>query len=151
MLAEDDFQNIVVRRNHLVSDTFEQFNDKEFNCSLTLKVRFVGEAAEDIGGVKREFFCLLIEQMFSVHDMFNGWPTNVIMKHNIEAVALNKFYTAGKILSTVMIQGGQAPLCFSVAVADYLVYDKVCPQPVIKEVAFDTFAHDCLEKVLLVK
>jgi len=59
MLAEDDFQKIFIRRSHLVCDAFEHFQDKEFDCSLLLKVCFVGEAAEDISGPRREFFGLL--------------------------------------------------------------------------------------------
>ena len=147
VLAEDDFQKISVRRSHLISDTFEQFNNKSFDCSLLLKIFFVGESAEDIGGPKREFFRLLIQQMFQLEEMFAGWPSNVTMRHNIEATAANRFFLAGKILSTVLIQGGQAPLCFSEAVADYIVYDKVCSLPVIEEVS-DAFARDCLTKVI---
>lgn len=145
--AEDDFQKIFVRRSHLVLDTFEQFRDKEFDCSVLLKVCFVGEVAEDVGGPRREFFRLLVEQMFQMQDMFFGWPCNVTVRHNIEAMAANKFFLAGKILSMIMIQGGQAPLCFSKAVADYLIYDKVCSPPVIEDVS-NAFARDCLAKVI---
>ena len=91
-IAEEDFQKISVRRNHLVFDTFQQFESKEFDCSLLLKVCFVGEAAEDVGGPRREYFRLLIQQVFQLQDMFVGWPSNVTMKHNIEATAANRFF-----------------------------------------------------------
>ena len=147
MLAEDDFQKISVRRSHLISDTLDHFSNKEFDCSLLLKVCFIGESAEDIGGPRREFFRLLIERMFQLKDMFAGWPSNVTMRHSVEATAANRFFLVGKILSTVIIQGGQAPLCFSEAVADYIVYDKVCSPPVIEDVS-NVFARDCLAKVI---
>ena len=147
-MNEYDFQEISVRRSHLVYDTFEKFRDIKFDCSLILKVCFVGEAAEDVGGPRREFFRLLIEDLFKLQDMFVGWPSNVIMKHNIEATATNKFFVAGKILSTVIIQGGQGPLCFSEAVADYLIFSKVCSLPVIEDVP-NTFAQDCFTKVVI--
>ena len=147
MFAEDDNQRILINRNKLVSDAFEQFDKRAFDCSLLLKICFVGEAAEDVGGPRREFFRLLSEQMFQLQDMFMGWPNNVTMKHNIEATATNKFFLAGKILSTIIIQGGQGPHCFSEAVADYLIHEKVCSLPVIEDVN-DDFAQDCIAKVV---
>ena len=146
MLADDDFQRVVVRRSHLISDTFSQFGLKAFDPSLLIKVCFVGEPGEDIGGPRREFFRLLLEQMFQLPDMFKGWPKNVTIKHNVEATAANRFFLAGKILSTVIVQGGQAPNCFSEAVADFLIYDKICSLPVIKDVT-DIVALNCLIKV----
>ena len=49
-------------------------------------------------------FCLLIEQMFQLKDMFACWPSNITMRHSIEATAANRFFLVGKILSTA-IQG----------------------------------------------
>ena len=92
MLADDDFQRVVVRRSHLISDAFSQFGLKSFNPSLLIKVYFVGEPGEDIGGPRREFFRLLLEQMFQLPDMFKGWPNNVTIKHNVEATATNRFF-----------------------------------------------------------
>jgi hypothetical protein len=47
----------------------------------------------------------------------------IISVHNINAVSDNKYYIIGKMIATSIIQGGQPPLCFSAAVADFLVYD----------------------------
>ena len=137
MFAEDDNQRILIHRNKLISDAFEQFDKRAFDCSLLLNICFVGEAAEDVGGPRRESFHLLSEQMFQLRDMFMGWASNVTMKHNIEATETNKFFLAGKILSAMIIQGGQGPHCFSEAVADYLIHEKVCSLPVIEDVNDD--------------
>ena len=111
-LTDNDFQMIYIRRSHLISDAFEQFGKKNFDPSGLLKVCFVGESAEDVGGPRREFFRLIIEEMFQLNDMFQGWPSNVTMRHNIEAAAANMFFLVGKILSVVMIQGGRHLIAF---------------------------------------
>ena len=57
--------------------------------------------------------------------LFTGWPDNVITIHNMEAVASNKFYMITKVIATCLVQGGQPPVCFGTAVAEYLVYDDI--------------------------
>lgn len=45
--------------------------------------------------------------------------------HNIKAVSDNTYYFIGKMIATCVIQGGEVPACFTQAVADYLVHDRV--------------------------
>lgn len=53
--------------NHLVKD--------QPNLKKELKVEFIGEPAHDIGGVKKEFFQLLIRQlMIPEYTMFKQYP-----------------------------------------------------------------------------
>ena len=54
--------------------------------------------------------------------------------HNIDAVATNKYYVVGKMLASCLVQGGQPPVCFAHAVADYLVYDQVRSNPCIEDI-----------------
>ena len=54
--------------------------------------------------------------------------------HNIDAVATNKYYVVGKMLASCLVQGGQPPVCFAHAVADYLVYDQVHSNPSIEDI-----------------
>lgn len=144
-------QKMTFRRSLFIETIWFLMHFKNFVIKILIFrwcwIHFVGKAAEDVGGPRREFFCLLIEQMFQLQDMFVGWPSNVVMKHNVEAVAANKYCVAGKILSTIMVQGAHVPLCFSDAVVDYLIFDKICSSPVIQDVA-NTFGRDCLTKVV---
>ena len=70
----------------------------------------------------------------------------MVLNHNLEAVACEKFYMIGKMISTCIIQGGEAPVCFSNAVADFLVYDEV-HSPVCIEDIPDLEIQGCLKKV----
>jgi hypothetical protein len=54
--------------------------------------------------------------------LFIGWPDHVVPVH-IHAVAETKYYLTGKVIATSLVQGGEPPVCFSAAVADFIVYD----------------------------
>ena len=90
-----------------------------------LKVHFIGEGAVDEGGPRREFFHLLIQEIFSKSGFFDGFPERVILLHDVTGIANNTYYIIGKMISTCIIQGGEAPTCFASAVADYLVYREI--------------------------
>jgi len=56
---------IRVRRDHLVQDALEQLQRKSSSeLKKPLKVQFVGEVGVDEGGVQKEFFQLVIQQIF---------------------------------------------------------------------------------------
>ena len=65
-----------------------------------LKVSFIGEGGVDDGGPRREFFCIVMKVAFSDSGLFSGWPENIVPLHSIEAVADNRFYVIGKMIST---------------------------------------------------
>ncbi|XP_028651296.1 probable E3 ubiquitin-protein ligase HECTD2 [Erpetoichthys calabaricus] len=58
------FLNIKVRRPHLVSDSLDELTRKRTDLKKKLKVTFVGEAGLDMGGLTKEWFLLLIRQIF---------------------------------------------------------------------------------------
>lgn len=53
-----------VRRTNLVEDTLDIISKSNINFKKPLKVKFIGEQGVDEGGVKKEFFMLLIRQLF---------------------------------------------------------------------------------------
>jgi len=53
-----------VRRDHLIPDTLMQISRRPDDLKKPLKVHFVGEEGVDEGGVQKEFFQLLIRQIF---------------------------------------------------------------------------------------
>ena len=129
---EEDFQRINVRRSALFHDAFRAFTKLTFKM---LKVCFIGEPATvDDGGPRREFFSLLIKDIFSISGLFQGWPEHVCPIHDFNAVASNKFYTIGKMLATCLVQGGESPVCFCRANADYIVYDHITSPPCIDDI-----------------
>ncbi|XP_077057317.1 putative E3 ubiquitin-protein ligase HECTD2 isoform X2 [Siphateles boraxobius] len=58
------FLNIRVRRLQLVSDSLDELSRKRADLKKKLKVTFVGEAGLDMGGLTKEWFLLLIRQIF---------------------------------------------------------------------------------------
>jgi ubiquitin-protein ligase E3 A len=70
-LTRDDFIknisfNLKIRRNHILDDTIRAIRVAERSHLLRkLMVTFEGEEALDVGGVSREYFHLLMSQLFS--------------------------------------------------------------------------------------
>uniref|UniRef100_A0A8C2UVN3 HECT-type E3 ubiquitin transferase n=1 Tax=Chinchilla lanigera TaxID=34839 RepID=A0A8C2UVN3_CHILA len=58
------FLNMKVRRTQLVSDSLDELTRKRADLKKKLKVTFVGEAGLDMGGLTKEWFLLLIHQIF---------------------------------------------------------------------------------------
>ncbi len=52
-----------------------------------IKVEFFQESAIDDGGPRREFFHLLLLDVFKESSLFAGYPINVVPVHNIKAVS----------------------------------------------------------------
>lgn len=144
---DEDVQRICVRRNSLVADTFRQFSKAKTNVSKRLKVVFIGEASVDEGGPHCEFFQLALKEIFVKSGLFAGWPHNVLPVPNIGAVVQNQFYVVGRLISTCLVQGGEAPVCFSRAAAEFLAYNEIRCNPCIFDI------HDVIvqEKLLQVK
>ena len=53
-----------IRRDHLIEDTLNEVSKPDINFQNKLKVKFKGEEGVDEGGVRKEFFILLIRQIF---------------------------------------------------------------------------------------
>jgi len=54
-----------VRRDHIIRDTFETLQRYDaFSLRKPMKVKFVGEQGIDEGGVKKEFFQILVRELF---------------------------------------------------------------------------------------
>lgn len=57
--------NITIRRSHVLDDALNKLNNQGKNLKKPLRVSFAGEAGVDAGGVKKEFFGLLIKELFN--------------------------------------------------------------------------------------
>ena len=61
-----------VRRDHLIEDTLNEVSKPEVNLQGELKVKFRGEQGVDAGGIRKEFFILLVRQLFDIkYGMFS--------------------------------------------------------------------------------
>ena len=116
-------QRINVLRSDVFNNAIHAFGRTTFDTTKYLKVRFNGEAAIDQGGPRREFFRLFLSEMGQRSGMFRGWPDNLSPMSNSQAVANKKFYICGKVIASMIIQGGEAPNCFSKPIVDFIIYD----------------------------
>jgi hypothetical protein len=57
--------NITVRRDYILQDALGKLMNQGKNLRKPLKVSFSGEAGVDAGGVRKEFFTLLIKELFN--------------------------------------------------------------------------------------
>lgn len=57
--------NIQVRRNKILEDSLRMLSTQSKNYKKQLKIKFMGEEGVDQGGVKKEFFHLLMKELFN--------------------------------------------------------------------------------------
>ena len=80
---DDCRQCIHVQRSNLVADTMCALKKHNFDAQKLLKVVFADEPCVDEGGPRREFFQLVIKEVFTMSGVFHGSPQNVVLAHNV--------------------------------------------------------------------
>ncbi|XP_076115254.1 uncharacterized protein LOC143083024 isoform X2 [Mytilus galloprovincialis] len=103
----DEHQKIVVSLHprSLWEHALRCYKRQSFNIKNVLKVEFRNECGEDEGGLRREFFEILLRQMFIspyFEDTGNGFEVAPNMIGYIEG----HFTTIGKMIASILVQGG---------------------------------------------
>jgi len=96
-----------VRRENLIEDTLNQLLSGALNLRKPIKVRFLGEEGIDAGGVKKEFFQLIVKKLFDPSfSMFNLYEPQRIYWFNPDTLEhkLN-FELIGVILGLAIYNG----------------------------------------------
>lgn len=57
--------NVSVRRSNVLEDALHKLGNQGKNLRKPLKIAFAGEAGVDAGGVRKEFFGLLVKELFN--------------------------------------------------------------------------------------
>jgi hypothetical protein len=65
LLNEGSVLNIQVRRSNILDDSLRALSTQSKNYRKQMKVKFIGEQGVDQGGVKKEFFHLLMKELFN--------------------------------------------------------------------------------------
>lgn len=84
---------ITVRRGHILDDTLASIRSG-FDEKKHIRVTFLGEAAVDEGGPRREFFMLLMGAIANNSSLLDGPPDRRVLRHNTSAfqvIALLRF------------------------------------------------------------
>ena len=62
---------VQVHRNNILDDSLDKLSNVNVSLKNPLKITFIGEPGDDGGGVKKEYFQLLMKEIFHPHrDMF---------------------------------------------------------------------------------
>ena len=70
--TKDILLTIIIRRQNLIEDTLNELSKPGVKLQNPIRVKFIGEQGVDEGGVRKEFFLLLIRQIFDPdYGMFN--------------------------------------------------------------------------------
>ena len=90
-----------------------------------------------------------MRECFDKSGLLAGYPDHVVPLHNVDAVEKYKFYVIGKMISTSIVQGGEAPCCFAKAVTDCIVYNHVNSDVCIQDIP-DVSIQSHLEEVHII-
>ena len=119
-----------VRRDHLIRDTLFQLQGKTaIDVKKQLRVSFVGEDGIDEGGVQKEFFQLVIKEMFEpMYGMFSeNFTTRAVWFSNALADdgMIEEYNLIGRLISLAIYNGVILDLQFPMA-----LYKKLCDRKV---------------------
>ncbi|KAL7393799.1 hypothetical protein ABVT39_016110 [Epinephelus coioides] len=79
------------------------------------------EDAADFGGPRREFFRLLVKAIFQDSGAFEGTPNGCTPRFDILHLQNGVYRIIGRMMSTIIVQGGEPPAFLSLHVVDYIV------------------------------
>lgn len=109
-----------VDRESLWEDSIITFKNPSFNACAKLRVRFVGEAGMDAGGLRIEYCTLLSRAIFSNEAaLFEGNCERYVPIYNSSAIRSNMFALAGRMISYMLVHHNIAIPCLSPAVYTY--------------------------------
>lgn len=97
---EDPYVHLEISRDRLIEDTLRKLSSGEFNMKKPIKVHFIGEDGVDEGGVRKEFFQLIVKGLFDPSfSMFNYYENQRLLWFNPDTLETNaSFEIVGKIL-----------------------------------------------------
>lgn len=104
----------------MLQDTLLQMQQPSFDLNLKFNIRFIGEAGEDGGGPRREFFRLVLCAIASGGHFFCGPEGHCTPMRNAIARQKGEFRMAGSLMALSLVQGGPAPSFLSDAMVQYL-------------------------------
>ncbi|KAK3593335.1 hypothetical protein CHS0354_031397 [Potamilus streckersoni] len=131
---------IMIKREDLWNSALEFFKRPNFiKESGTLSVKFqiqdgITEEASDFSGPKREFFRLLIGEICQKSGALVETPNGLIPRNNIRQLQEGVLRHIGRMISTIVLQGGEAPAIFSPIITQCILNDPVSTKPDVDDI-----------------
>ena len=120
------------------------FRQKFDLSKVSLKVRFAGEAAEDLRGPIGEFLTLCMRRFPDLGFMVFGSSKSLCSTANVKAVLADKYYKLGQITALSILSIGRGPECLHPAIVRAMFQVK---QPEVIENIEDAFITHDLEEI----
>ncbi|CAB4005082.1 G2 M phase-specific E3 ubiquitin- ligase-like [Paramuricea clavata] len=100
----DQTTTVQYRPSRALEDSIAAFKNPKFKDSFRPRVRFLGEAGVDAGGLSREYGLILRKEIFSSNaNLFEGKQTRKLPIYNINGIQSNLYYLAGKMVAYLII------------------------------------------------
>ncbi|KAK3593328.1 hypothetical protein CHS0354_031389 [Potamilus streckersoni] len=131
---------ITVKRDDLWKAALEFFRKPDFVKEFgSLEVHFktkhdVAEEGVDSGGPKREFFRLLIREICHKSGALVETPNGLVPRNNIRQLQEGLLFDIGRMISTIVMQGGEPPSLFSPLITQCILMDAISTQPDVDDI-----------------
>ncbi|XP_029561271.1 probable E3 ubiquitin-protein ligase HECTD2 isoform X2 [Salmo trutta] len=144
------FLNIKVRRLQLVSDSMDELTRNRADLKKKLKVSFVGEAGLDMGGLTKEWFLLLIRQIFHTdHGMFTFFKdSHCHWFSSWKCDNYSEFRLVGVLMGLAVYNSITLDISFPPCVYKKLLTPPVVPCDLDPPVGMATLTLDDLQQVM---
>uniref|UniRef100_A0A4W5M9Y4 HECT-type E3 ubiquitin transferase n=1 Tax=Hucho hucho TaxID=62062 RepID=A0A4W5M9Y4_9TELE len=144
------FLNIKVRRVQLVSDSMDELTRNRADLKKKLKVSFVGEAGLDMGGLTKEWFLLLIRQIFHTdYGMFTFFKdSHCHWFSSWKCDNYSEFRLVGVLMGLAVYNSITLDISFPPCVYKKLLTPPVVPCDLDPPVGMVTFTLDDLQQVM---
>ena len=128
MHSRDIFFKLCIRRNNIIEDTLNEVSKYPDKLQYPLKVEFIGEEAEDEGGVRKEFFMLVTRKLFDVnYGMFiYNEKTRLFWFNSNSFEAKIKYELIGIVLGLALFNGVILDIKFPIAIYKKLLGIEPC-------------------------
>ncbi|XP_052089323.1 uncharacterized protein LOC127726034 isoform X2 [Mytilus californianus] len=122
-ISEEDALLMEVRRGNVLLDAIAMIRISEDDLHNPLSIKFSDEEGEDCGGLRREFWSLLLYNI--THSCYvTGKPGRQTFQKNFIERKKNTFLHLGQLIALSILQDGPGLPIFSDIVTDYIMTGK---------------------------
>eukprot|EP00794_Sanderia_malayensis_P002123 gene2123-2409_t len=108
-LRTDERQVMRIRRRNLWHDSLRFFKKRDANMQLS--VHFIREEGADEGGLKREYFTLLVHAIVHKSSLLEGCDGRKVFTLNPMLLDSRAYYQAGRMVAAAIQHEGSGLLC----------------------------------------
>ena len=115
-------------------DALRNFNKDEFDPTKKLHVHFIGEEAADEGGPRREFLHLLMQEILTSTQLFEGDEKRKVVTMNPVLLDAQTYFQAGRMVAVSIQQGGPGMQCLAPSMYHTIVEKRSLSNPTPDEI-----------------